>query len=416
MRRTTLGATLAVIGACALAGCPIESPTGPGPASTTTTTTTTTPPTSTAGIPVAWGYNGFGNVGNGTLSDQPSPVTVALPLGVQALDVSAGGFHTLVRGNNGVTYAVGRDDNGELGNDAAFAYQVTAVPVAAPAGVRFVQVSAGGNHSLAIGDDGRTYAWGLDAQGQLGDDAALVNRPEPVLVATPPGVRFVAVSAGFAHSLAIGDDGRLYAWGYNFYSELGNDSTHLDRPTPVSVATPVGVTFTRIAAGGHHNLAVATDGTTYAWGWDGYGQIGDGAPFADRDLPTPVSRPAGVTFAQVAAGAHHSLGVTADGRVYAWGSDEEGELGDDVALTDRAAPVPVALPAGIAATSITAGGRHSVAAGSDGRVYVWGSDASGQQGDGPPPVDHAVPTAVELGGTALSVSAGYYHVVARRAP
>ena len=208
----------------------------------------------------------------GSLANSPVPVTFPLPSGVDAVEVSAGAFHTLVRGSDGVVYAAGRDDSGQLGDDVAFQYQVSPVPVAAPAGVRFTTVAAGGSHSLALGDDGNTYAWGRDVEGQLGDGSALVDSPLPVVVVTPPGVRFVAISAGFAHNLALGDDGNTYAWGYDFYSELGDDATHLDRPTPVRVATPSGVRFTSISAGGHHNLALGDDGGTYAWGWDAFGQ------------------------------------------------------------------------------------------------------------------------------------------------
>ena len=397
--------------AVATTGCTPSGPTDPDP--TTSSTSSTTVPVADHGRVLGWGYNGFGNLGDGTLSNQPSPVALQLPDGVDATAVAAGGFHTLAIGTDGVTYAVGRDDNGELGDDPAFAYRVTPVPVASPPGVRFLAVSAGGNHSLAIGDDGNTYAWGLDAQGQLGDGPGLGNQPTPVRVATPPGVHFVSVSAGFAHSLAIGDDGNTYAWGYDHYSELGDDAAHVDQPAPVRVATPPGVVFTEVAAGGHHNLAIASDGSTYAWGWNAYGQLGD-ATTSDRDLPTAVSGPTGLR--RVAAGAHHSLGIGADGRVLAWGSDEEGELGDDAALASRSVPTPSAL--GITVRRIAAGGRHSVAVDEHGGLHVWGSDDEGEMGDGPPSSGHPTPVAVALpgGASAIDISAGYYHAVAIAVP
>lgn len=394
----------------------VPDPYDPGPSTTTTSQSpsTTVPGVPIQGRPYSWGYNGFGNLGNGTLTDQPSPVAFVVPAGVEIGQVSAGGFHTLAIGSDGFTYASGRDDNGELGNDAALSYQVSPVRVATPPGVRFTQVSAGGNHSLALGDDGLTYAWGLDADGQLGNDAALINQPTPVPVAMPAGVRFVDISAGYAHSLALGDNGKLYSWGYDFYSELGNDTVHLNQPTPVPVAMPPGLQVTAIAAGGHHNLVLSSNGAAYSWGWDAFGQLGDNAAIQDRDLPTLVATPVGISFRQIAAGAHHSLAIASNGRVYSWGSDQEGELGDGVALVDQPIPVMVSLPMGTIYSQIAAGGRHSVAIGSDHLVYLWGSDGSGQMGDGLPLIDHPTPVALQLPGQdrAARISAGYYHVVA----
>lgn len=376
----------------------------------TTTTTTTTPPAA-SGSAFAWGYNGFGNLGDATLSDRPAPVSMQLPTGVELTAISAGGFQTVGLGSDGVAYAVGRDDFGQLGNDAALAYSVTPVPVAMPAGVRFVQVASGGYHTLAIGDDGNTYAWGWDVDGQLGDDAALVQQPVPVRVAMPPGVHFISVSAGFSHSLAVGDDGFAYAWGYDFYSELGNDSVHLNRPTPVRVAMPGGVSVVQVSAGGHHSLAIGDDGNTYAWGWDAYGQLGDDPGSTSRDMPVPVHRPAGATFTAVSAGAHHSLAIATDGSVYGWGSDENGQLGDGAPTADQA--LPVAVAGAFQAIRVSGGGRHSMAIGTDGVVYTWGADGAGQVGDGAPADDRPIPTAVALdGGHAIAVGAGYYHSVA----
>ncbi len=371
-----------------------------------------TTPVPTTGTVSVWGYNGFGNLGIGNRVDQALPTTFAAPPGARFTAVSAGGFHTLALATDGTVYAAGRDDDGQLGNDAAFDYQVSPVAVAAPPGVHFTSVAAGGYHSLAIGSDGNTYAWGQDEHGQLGDDAALVHQSLPVRVATPPGVRFVAVSAGFAHSLAIGDDGGLYSWGYNGFGELGNGIRGRDQAVPGLAGMPVRATA--ISAGGHHNLAVGDNGVTYSWGWDGHGQLGDDIGLADRLTPVAVAAPAGVQFTRIAAGARHSVAVGSDGDSYAWGDDTYGQVGDDAALSDRALPTKVALPLGVQLSGVAAGGDHTVALARNGLIYTWGLDDGGQLGNDTATVDQptAVIAATASGRTPIAVSAGYYHSVA----
>jgi alpha-tubulin suppressor-like RCC1 family protein len=122
----------------------------------------------------------------------------------------------------------------------------------------------------------------------------------PVQVILPAGVTPTAVAAGIYHSLAIGSDGKLYAWGYNVYGQLGDGST-TQRLSPVQVSLPAGVTPTAVAAGRFHSLAIGSDGKLYAWGYNGIGQLGDGSTI-NRPSPVQVGLPAGVTPTAVAAG------------------------------------------------------------------------------------------------------------------
>jgi len=406
LRRVIL--VLAVL-AVASVGCIPPATTPPLP--TTTTTSTTAPATRSA---LAWGYDAFGNVGDDpSPANRPSPASVALPTGVSPTVVSAGAFGSFALAD-GTIYAWGRGDSGQLGNGSTPLFQGTPVVVSAPAGVRFTALSAGGTHVLALGDDGRAYAWGDDAEGQLGNDSAYLNQSTPVVVAVPAGVRFTSISAGYAHSLAIGDDGRTYSWGYDGFGELGDGASGVDQPTPVQVVTPPGVTFRSLAAGGHHNLAIGDDGKAYSWGWDQYGQLGDDAVFTDHLTPVPVAAPAGVTFATVVSGEHHSMAISTSGDAYAWGQDSNGQVGNDAALVNQPLPVAVALPAGTKVRSIAGGGYHTVAATTDGRAYSWGYDDDGELGDGLPLADRGTPglVATASGVSVQSVVAGYYHVVA----
>jgi hypothetical protein len=179
--------------------------------------------------------------------------------------------------------------------------------------------------------------------------------------------------------LALGNDGKLYAWGYNIYGELG-DGSNTDRLTPVQVSLPAGATATAVWPGSYHSLALGSDGKLYAWGQNHFGQLGDGSN-TDRLVPVRVSLPAGVTATAVSAGGIHNLALGSDGKLYAWGDNVYGQLGDG-STTNRLTPGAVSLQAGVTATAVSAGTYHSLALGSEGKLYSWGYNANGQLGDG----------------------------------
>ena len=278
------------------------------------------------------------------------------------------------------------------------------VAVALPGEARAVSVAAGGEHSLAAGSDGRLYAWGYNDYGQLGDGTA-TERHSPVAVALPAGVTALSVAAGLRYSLAVGSDGKVYAWGDNYNGELG-DGTAIERHSPVAVALPGGARAASVAAGSGYSLATGSDGRVYAWGYNGFGQLGDGTRTGRRS-PVAVALPGGARAVSVAAGGEHSLALGSDGRVYAWGYNGLGQLGNGTA-NRRLSPVRVPLLGGARAVSVAAGWEHSLAVGSDGRVYAWGSNAGGQLGDGIAAGSDS-PVAVPLPGgiTVLPVAAGH---------
>ena len=160
----------------------------------------------------------------------------------------------------------------------------------------------------ASGTSGPAYAWGYNADGELGN-GSLTESSTPMPVSLPSGV--TAIAAGGSHSLAIDSNGQLYAWGSNSFGELGNASTASSN-VPVPVSLPTGVTATTIAAGYQHSLAIGSDGGLYAWGLNVYGQLGNGS-FTTSPNPTPalVSLPSGT--APLARGpgsfANHSLAI-----------------------------------------------------------------------------------------------------------
>ena len=309
---------------------------------------------------------------------------------------------SLAMGSDGNAYAWGNNKNGRLG-DGTTTQRTAPVKVSKPANTppdfNYVQFSAGGDHSLAVGSDGNAYAWGDNTYGRLGDGTE-TDRHTPIKVDkpanTPPDFTYVQVSSGRYHSLALGSDGNAYAWGHNPYGELG-DGTETDRHTPIKVDkpanTPPDFTFVQISGGWQQSLALGSDGNAYGWGFNSYGELGDGTT-TERTRPVKVSKPVGAptdfTYVQISEGCDHSLAVGSDGYTYAWGYNRYGQLGNTTTSGTNANPVPVRVhdpnsPAdeskGLKAVQISAGYMHSLALDSDGNAYAWGYNEYGELGN-----------------------------------
>ncbi|MGM7677739.1 RCC1 domain-containing protein [Microbacterium sp. A94] len=353
------------------------------------------------GTAYAWGRNNYGQLGNDATTNSSVPVQVEMPAEVTFTQVSAGGSHTVALTADGTAYAWGSNDRSQLGNDQ---HTESSVPVLVqiPDGVRFTQVSAGNRHSVAVDEDGTAYAWGLNADGQLGNDAT-TNSSVPVQVQIPDEVTVAQVSAGTAHSVAVDVDGTAYAWGNNEYGQLGNGASSRRVPVPVQVQMPAKVTVTQVSAGGFHSVAVAVGGATYAWGVNNEGQLGTDTT-RNPSVPGLVQIPAEVTVTQVSAGHSHSVALTADGTAYAWGLNANGQLGNRSFVGSRA-PVRVQMPADVTFTQVSAGNSHSAALTEDGTAYAWGANFYGQVGDGTE-ASRNVPTPVLKRVTVTGVSFG----------
>jgi alpha-tubulin suppressor-like RCC1 family protein len=322
--------------------------------------------------------------------------TVSTLAGISA--IGAGKNHTLaINGSDGTVWAWGSNGYGQLGDGG----QSDSTAPTQVSGLTGVAVVAGGtDHSIAVKADGTVWAWGYNGSGQLGDGTT-TNRYTPVQVSGIDGV--TAIAAGNSHSLALKSDGTVWAWGYNFYGQLG-DGTTTSSSTPVQVSGLGSVVG--IAAGKYHSLALNSDGTVWAWGWNFWNQLGDGTT-TTRYTPVQVSGIDGVAL--IAGGALHSLALKPDGTVWAWGWNNFGELGDGVGTAGSNVAIQVN---GISnAAAIAAGAHHSIANKSDGTVWGWGQNASGELGNG---TTTNTTTPVQASGIngAISVAAGWDHTIA----
>ncbi len=286
----------------------------------------------TDGKVYAWGNNTVGQFGNGTTTSSSTPVAITLPGGVSATAVAAGMEHSVALGSNGAVYDWGYNGFGQLG-DGNTANSSTPVKVTLPAAA--IAVAAGAEMSEALLSNGDLWTWGEGTNGALGNGNS-TNHSSPVQ-ATVSLVS--AIAAGGQHTLLI-SVGIIYAFGYNGFGQLGDGSLN-NRRNRMPVNMPAGVNGVAVAAGEDHSLAIGSNNKLYAWGYNGYGQLGNGTTVGSSN-PALVNMPAGVTATSIAAGANSSYAIGSDGNLYAWGYNGLGELGDG-ATSNATTPVQVSL-------------------------------------------------------------------------
>jgi alpha-tubulin suppressor-like RCC1 family protein len=336
-----------------------------------------------------WGYNFSGQLGNGTHGSTSYPTQIE-GFGDDAATVIAiatGGYHSAALLSDGAVYTWGFNGFGQLGDGSTTSRRTpTRVPAFPPMGATVTAMDTGANHTAALLSDGTLYAWGENSYGQLGNGTT-TDSSTPVKLPdfAPPGTSVAAVSAGGSHTAALMSDGSVFAWGINSAGQLG-DGTTAQRDTPIAVAdfSPPGTTVTVIATGGYHSAALLDDGTLYTWGLNLYGQLGHGTT-ADTPTPTlvPDFPPPGSTVASIAAGEFHTAALLDDGTLYLWGWNFFGQLAD-ATRTPRATPTLVRdfPPDGTTITAIAAGDAHTAALLDDGTLFAWGYNEMGQLGDG----------------------------------
>jgi alpha-tubulin suppressor-like RCC1 family protein len=292
-------------------------------------------------------------------------------------------------------FGTGSNSAGQLGTGGTVNAS-TPRPMAPGSGA-FVAAATGSGHSLGLRADGTVSAWGVNGVGQLGEGTDIdSHKPEQVLGG------MVAVAAGATHSMALSSDGTVWTWGDNAKGQLGDGSTVSSSNLPGAVEGLSRVVA--IAAGGKHSLALRSDGTVWAWGWNASGQLGNNTTY-DSNLPVEVVGLSGVVA--IAAGENHSLALRSDGTVWAWGYNGEGELGNNT-TTSSETPVQVL---GLHAVAIAAGDFHNLALKADGTVWAWGSGAYGQLGGGSS-ASHHVPVQVPGITGVVQIAAGVAHSLA----
>lgn len=334
---------------------------------------------------VAWGDNRFGQFADGTTIDHVDPKAVPDLVGVQAL--ATGRAHVLALMEDGTVYAWGDNNYGQVGNGSVEP-QLESVMVPDLANV--VAVAAGQDHSLALLEDGTVKAWGRNDDHQLGDGTTQ-SRTSPEEI---PGLSdVIAIAAGAHHALALLSDSTLMAWGRNGDGQLGDRSSPYQThggPVQVLQQGPGPLTgIHAISAGESHSLALHADGTIYGWGANSDGQLGSTA-FSSTSTPRGISIQAEPEA--ILGWGNQSGMIVNDGTLRTWGWNHFGQLGDGQTSTASAPK----LVGGFGNVIGFNGGRiHTLAVESDGAVWSWGWNHYGQLGHGEPGTDQPIPGIVE---------------------
>jgi alpha-tubulin suppressor-like RCC1 family protein len=328
--------------------------------------------TPTGGV-MCWGRNDRGQLGDGTTTNRwtPAPVT---GLSVAVAAVTAGRHHTCALTTGGGVVCWGYNSDGQLG-DGTTAQHLTPVPVGG-LGSGVAAIAAGAYHTCALTTGGGVVCWGANGYGQVGDGTT-TPRPTPTAV-SGLGSGVAALAAGRMHTCALTNAGSVKCWGYNASGQLG-DGTTTNRSTPTGVSG-LGNGVVAVAAGEGHSCALTTDGAVLCWGFNMYGQLGDGSAI-DRSIPASViGLPSAIAAITAGPESIHTCGRTTAGGVLCWGANADGQLGDGT-TDDRYTPAPVS-GLGHRVTGIAAGSSHTCALADAGAVVCWGASGYGQVGDG----------------------------------
>jgi alpha-tubulin suppressor-like RCC1 family protein len=307
------------------------------------------------GTLVAWGDNFMAQLGDGTVDERLLPVPVRDPPAGAVVKLGAGSYHSMVLLEDGSLWGWGANNLSQLGIGWA-AEQATPVKVKGLDTRFIVDFVLGGDHCLALDSEGVLWAWGHNSDGQLGDGTTL-DRDMPGRVMGMDGRNIIALAAGYASSAVALSDGSVFAWGDNAKGQLG-DGTTTDRKLPVPIDALAGKKIQALSLGGcglggGHSLALSSDGRLWAWGDNAYGQLGIGSTTASTS-PMPVTLPAGTKVRKIAAGGFHSLALMTNGSVWGWGRGNNGQLGTG-SSTNKNSPTLMNTPQGSVIVDISCG-------------------------------------------------------------
>jgi alpha-tubulin suppressor-like RCC1 family protein len=340
-----------------------------------------------------WGLNTSGQLGDGN-----APVASRIPILVNAetnwSKVASGGNHMIALKNDGSLWAWGLNSSGQLGDGTTVA---KSIPTQIGTATDWVQVSAGSASSYAVKSDGSLWAWGSNSGGRLGDGTTTA-RTAPVRIGLQTD--WVSVDGGTDHAFAIKQDGALWGWGTNTNGQIGNGTTN-------NVLQPAqfmpGTSWQTFYAGRQNSMAIKNDGTLWAWGLNSRGQLGDGTT-TTRLSPVQIGIE---TDWKTAACSDHSLGIKQDKQLLSWGTDWDGELGNGSWW-----PQPVSPSLG-EVLSFSSGTDFMVAVLKDGSLWSSGTNTDGKLGLGLlASVIIREPSRIGSDSDWMAVSAGYNHVIA----
>ncbi len=309
-------------------------------------------------------------------------------------NVSLGAYYSVGLQTDGTLWSWGANGDGQLGDGTKISKNS---PTQIGTGNNWLKIATGYSHTVAIKTDGTLWAWGYNSPGQLGDGTT-TERTIPTQIGT--ATDWVSIAAGDYYTVGIKSNGTLWAWGLNARGQLG-DGTTLNKNVPIQIGTANN--WKAVKPGAQHTLAIKTDGTLWTWGYNGSGQLGDGTT-ADRNIPVQVGMD--TNWKSVAGGFLHTVAVKTDGTLWAWGSNSNGQLGDGTTVS-KMTPIQI----GTTTDWQTANADYFSSSGgikTDGTLWAWGQNNSGQLGDGTK-VSRLVPTQIGTSTDRKIVAVNMFH-------
>lgn len=328
----------------------------------------------------------------GGFSGTSPNITTQSQVSLASIATGVGAMSSCGIATDGKPWCWGANDLGGLGNGTTVD---RSLPGKVSGDLTMTSLSAGLSHACGVTTGGVVQCWGGNFYGELGDNT-FTSRSVPSPIVSP--LTFIAVTAGAAHTCALTGGGDVYCWGSNFNGRLGDGGLTTTAKQPVKVVGSH--SFASISAGGAHTCGVTTGGDAYCWGTNGDGQLGNNTA-TNHSTPTPVA--GGFKFTAVSAAESHTCGVVVSGAAYCWGDDSHGELGDGTPLAQRNAPTPVT--GGLSFVAISAGGYHTCGIAASSAAWCWGDNGRGELGNSTTSFS-ASPTAVAGGLLFKSISAG----------
>lgn len=326
-----------------------------------------------------WGDNLYGQLGDGTTTGRTTAVEVqGLPAAATA--IALGQDFTCALLDGGSVYCWGEDVDGELGSNGPGTWQATTAPLLIAGVKNAIAIGAGARHACVVTSTHAVECWGAGNEGQLGDGSTDSSRAP---VAVPGLTDAVAVGGGDGFTCALESTGSVQCWGVGTAGQLGDGlKTTKTSPTAVSNLTNA----TSLSVGAFDACAVDAKQGLWCWGSNQFGQAGSfGSSFvtAPDQISTadgkPLANVAGVSVGGTAL-RQHICARTSDGTVLCWGNAAFDQLGTPNGNASFAIPWPV--PVDPSAQAIVSGGEHSCARLADGSVWCWGANDQGQLGTG----------------------------------
>jgi alpha-tubulin suppressor-like RCC1 family protein/Tfp pilus assembly protein PilE len=325
---------------------------------------------------------------------------------------------------NGNAYCWGDNTYGQIGDNTSGTNRLVPTAVVRTGvlnGLTIKRITTGAGWTCAIASDKNAYCWGYNSAGMIGDNTSGTNRLVPTAVnrsGALSGLTVNQISAGQSSTCVIASDNNAYCWGSNNFGQIGDNTSGTNRLVPTAVYTAgvlSGLTIRQISIGAFSVCAIASDDNGYCWGDNTLGQHGDGTLGSNHLVPVAVDATgvlSGLTLKQISAGQNTTCALAFDKKVYCWGSNSAGQVGDNTTGTSRLTPTAVdttGVLSGLTVKSITAKGLHTCAIASNNNAYCWGYNAYGQIGDNTSGTNRLVPTAVSKAGvlsnlTILSIS------------